>query len=76
MVVKTIVPAPVWYFCSARDGCKGSLALAAASSTPAEVRPGLHYCFLPAYMPLAATETLLATQLLQASILHKEEDFD
>lgn len=76
MVVKTIVPGPVWDFsCSARDGCKGSLALAAASFTPAEVRPDLHYCFLPAYTPLAATETLLATQLQQARILHKE-DFD
>lgn len=27
-------------------------------------------------MPPAATETLLATQLQQACILHKEEDFD
>lgn len=55
---------------------KGRLTLASASSTPAEVWPGLHYCFLPAYMPPAATETLLATQLQQACILHKEEDFD
>lgn len=76
MVVKKIVPGPVCDFCSAKDGCKGSLALATVSSTPAEVRPGLHYCFLPTYKPLAATEILLATQLQQACILYQEEDLD
>lgn len=39
---------------SARDGCKGSLALAAAPSAPAEVRLGLHYWFSPAYMPICS----------------------
>lgn len=42
------------FFRSARDGCKSSLALAAAPSAPAEVRLGLCYWFFPAYMPVCS----------------------
>lgn len=49
----------MWDFSrSARDGSKGSLALAAAPSTPAEVSLGLHYWFFPAYMPTCSNRNL------------------
>jgi len=42
------------FLCSARDSCRGSLALAAAPSKPAEVRFGLHYWVFSASMPICS----------------------